>query len=496
VELPPNILLVIADDVGVDQIGAYGFEGAARTPTIDGLAATGVRFDRVWSNPVCSSTRATILTGRYGFRTGVGFVARQGEDLSPREVTLAQLLSRHPRTPYGTAAFGKWHLTAGRARGTRGDVLAAPVVAGFSFYRGVFKNIVESYTNWREVLVRETAPGAVEVDWRDNHDYNTTAVVDHTAEWIRRFETEQPGRPWFVWLAFNAAHSPYHEPPARLHERNLDAAGLTCRNPPPYDRPEELRPCYQAMIEAMDHELGRLLERELSPLSRERTQVIFIGDNGSVNGVWNERRTVGRAKGTTYEGGIRVPLIVSGAGTGGDQPRVDEGLVNTTDLFATILEVAGLDLAREIPAVLPSVPVAGDGRGEPLWVDSLSLLSALRPHASAPGGGRREYAYAELFKRGPPDPRFPMSKAIRDRAGYKLIRFTDPGPGLGREEFYYLPDDPLEQRNLLGLDLTEELATRHAELRERLDGIARSGWRATGAPLPPIGPRSAGAHGS
>ena len=202
--------------------------------------------------------------------------------------------------------------------------------------------------------------------------------------------------------------------------------------------------------------------------------------------------------------GTRVQVAVSvkaagkaiADGTGGDQPRVDEGLVNTTDLFATILEVAGLDLAREIPAVLPSVPVAGDGRGEPLWVDSLSLLSALRPHASAPGGGRREYAYAELFKRGPPDPRFPMSKAIRDRAGYKLIRFTDPGPGLGREELYYLPDDPLEQRNLLGLDLTEELATRHAELRERLDGIARSGWRATGAPLPPIGPRSAGAHGS
>ncbi len=480
---PPNILLVIADDVGVDQISAYGVDDSARTPTIDGLAANGVRFTRVWANPVCSSTRATILTGRYGFRTGVGFVARVGEDLPLNEVTLPELVSRHPRAPYGTAAFGKWHLTSGRSRDARSDVLAAPVLAGFSFFRGVFKNIVDSYTQWLEITVREVPPSAIEVDGTMNTTYNTTAVVDHAAQWIRDFEAQHPDRPWFVWLAFNAAHAPFHKPPSQLHSRSLDDPALPCRNPPPFERPRDLRVCYQAMIEAMDSELGRLLDRELSPASRARTSVLFVGDNGSVKGASTDASLLGRLKGTPYEGGIHVPLVIAGAGVNAQGARTDDGLVNTTDLFATILELAELDVSAGVPAVLPSPTGRPDEDGGPLVLDSVSLLPALRAEPRAPAKAQRTFTYAELFKGGASDPKWPMAKAIRDVDDYKLIRFTDPGPGHGREEFYHLPSDPKEEHNLLGLDLSAELAARHAVLRERLDAVESTGWQPRGPHL-------------
>jgi arylsulfatase A-like enzyme len=480
---PPNILLVIADDVGVDQISAYGVDDSARTPTVDALAADGVRFTRVWANPVCSSTRATILTGRYGFRTGVGFVARRGEDLRLNEVTLAQLLSRHPRTPYGTAAFGKWHLTSGRVSDGRSDVLAAPVLAGFSFFRGVFKNITDSYTQWRAITVREVAPRQIEVDGELDTTYNTTAVVDDAARWIHDFEAQFPDRPWFVWLAFNAAHAPFHKPPSHLHGRSLDDPDLPCRNPPPFDRPQDVRACYQAMIEAMDTELGRLLERELSPASRARTSVLFVGDNGSVKGASTDTRLLGKLKGTPYEGGVNVPLVISGAGVDAQATAASDALVNTTDLFATILELAGLDVAAHVPAVLPSPTFEPDEDGGPLVLDSTSLLPALRGDTRNTPQTSRSFTYAELFKRGASDPRWPTAKTIRDTDDYKLIRFTDPGPGQGREEFYHLPSDPREERNLLGLDLDADLAARHAALRAHLDAVESTGWRPHGPPL-------------
>ncbi len=482
--LPPNILLVIADDVGVDQISAYGVPDSANTPTIDGIAAQGVRFDHVWANPVCSSTRATILTGRYGFRTGVGFVAQLGQDLQLDEVTLAQLLARHPRSPYGTAAVGKWHLTSARDRVVNPDVLAVPVIAGFSLFRGVFKNIVGDYNHWTEVVSRERAPGAIEVDRRINTTYNTTAVVDHAAEWIRDFEAQNPGRPWFMWLGFNAAHAPFHRPPSHLHTRNLADPPVPCRNPPPFDNPENLRPCYQAMVEAMDSELGRLLENGISPATRERTVVIFVGDNGTVKGVWPDPTLRGRLKGTPYEGGIRVPLLIGGGGLSGSLPRVDDRLVNTTDLFTTILELAGLDVETEVPGVLtPSSDLPG-AEELPLWLDSTSVMSALRPDAPTHATSPRSFAYAELFRLGTPDAEWPQARAIRDVDGFKLIRFTDPGPGYGREEFYSLAEDPTEQRNLLADELDEDLARRYAALTEQLDSIEATGWRPRGRPLP------------
>ena len=485
-------MLIIADDVGVEQIGAYR-EGTdpATTPNIDALAARGVLFRNTWSNPVCSSTRATILTGRYGFRTGVGFVAQHGAELRDRENTLPEMLSRHPYARYGSAAFGKWHLNAGQSWEADEDILAAPHRAGFSMFRGVYANIVGGYEGWRDVVVTERENGRAQVEGgRHNSNYNTSEIVNHAAEWIHDFEERRHEDPWFVWLAFNAAHAPFHKPPQDLHTQDLSAPGLSCSNPPPYDDPGNLQPCYQAMIEAMDTEIGRLIEREISPESLSRTTVIFVGDNGSPEGSAVDGPGAGRAKGTPYEGGVNVPLIVAGAGverSKNGKGRESRVLVNTTDLFATVLELAGIDVDATVPSRFRPTPRKASAASDPrtnaaleITLDSQSLLPHLqRSNSNAPEQARR-FVYTELFRRGLPDDRWPVSNAVRDTRGFKLIRFFEASARNWREELYDLESDPFEQKNLLGLPMTEALHQTHQTLRDHLNNIRSTGWQPHG----------------
>lgn len=496
-ERPPNILLIIADDVGVDQIGVYG-EGAnpANTPNIDAIARRGVLFRNTWSNPVCSSTRATILTGRYGFRTGVGFVARRGEDLKNREHTLPEVLALHPSARYGMAAFGKWHLNAGRTFEDSRQVLSAPYRAGFSFFRGTFKNINGSYFNWRDITVADRGRGQIELSGGGiNRAYNTSEIVDHAASWIRDFEKSRPSDPWFVWLAFNAAHQPFHKPPASLHTVDLSDPAITCKNPEPFLDPERLVPCYHAMIEAMDSEIGRLLNQELSKESLERTTIIFVGDNGSVKGVAADSRRAYQMKGTPYEGGINVPLIFAGAeveGSGETLARERNELVNTTDLYSTILELTGLDPGSVVPAEYGVVRSMHEGSKYPaaqidtrVIVDSISLLPQLREDVPANEKALRQFAYAELFRTGGPDPMWPVSKAIRDPLGFKLIQFYRDSDKTWRDELYQLDTDPNETTNLLGSKPTPASRGAYERLREQLNAIESTGWSPRGTAFVP-----------
>ena len=486
---PPNILLIIADDVGVDQIGVYG-EGTnpATTPNIDAIARRGVLFRNTWSNPVCSSTRATILTGRYGFRTGVGFVARVGEDLKDREHTLPEILARHPANRYGTAAFGKWHLNAGHGIEIREQVLAAPYRAGFSFFRGTYKNINRSYFGWQDIILQDRGNGQIELSGGGfNPEYNTSEIVNHTASWIHEFEKNRPDDPWFVWLAFNAAHQPFHKPPATLHTVDLSDPSITCKNPKPFRTPETLGPCYRAMIEAMDTEIGRLLNDELSKESLERTTIIFVGDNGSVKGVAPDSAKAFRQKGSTYEGGINVPLVIAGAGveaSGSQMPRERSALVNTTDLFSTVLELAGLDPKAVVPSTLRASRAELKGVKLPsvqtqteVVVDSVSLLPQLRGGQSLGNGATRSFAYAELFRSGGPDPMWPVSKVVRDPQGFKLMQFYQYETQQWREELYNLNTDPNETTNLLNSETASDTARAYQRLHRQLNTIESTGWR-------------------
>ncbi|MFT5285083.1 MAG: arylsulfatase A-like enzyme [Planctomycetota bacterium] len=435
---PPNILLLLADDVGVDQIEAYGLGGDPPTlPNIGKLVNEGVMFRNAWANPVCSSTRSTIMTGRYGFRTGMGFVVRPAFSMKPSELTLPEALDQQA-TGYSHAAIGKWHLSNDNFGG-----LAAPNVAGFDHYSGCLTNVAasnSSYFSWLHVENGTASPGT---------GYLTTRTVADAAEWIASAQ-----EPWFSYVAFHAGHSPFHTPPAELFSVDLSQAGPPSSDPQPY---------FKAMLEAMDTEIGVLFERLAPYLSN--TNIIFVGDNGTPTSVTVPPFLPSHAKATVYQGGVQVPLLISGPSV--TQAGVEcSALVSTVDIFSTVLELAGIEGAfgPVDPGVQPGVStgMSADQYLSVLGVrlDGVSLV----PYLSNPERPSiRQTVFVELFDPNGIGPKTKLLRAIRGER-YKYL-FHDPadpdaetdesppelgvGTGSSEEEFYDLEMDPFELNDLL-----------------------------------------------
>ncbi|MFK8004256.1 MAG: sulfatase-like hydrolase/transferase [Polyangiales bacterium] len=377
----PNILLVIADDMGIDSSAQYDVsEDVPNTPTLDGLAATGIVFDDAWATPACTTTRGTLISGLHGVHSGVDFVPAV---LAPDTRTLHAHLAEHS-PEYATAIVGKWHL------GGRTPDLNAPLAAGVGYYAGTIAGVIDDYFDWDLTTGGELVPQST---------YHTTAMTDLAIEWIENQEG-----PWFMWLAYVAPHIPFHAPPESLHERSLLGTPADIRN--------NRREYYLAAIEAMDHELGRLLAT-LSDEERDNTLIVFLGDNGTPSqAVDVDVFAPTQAKNTLYEGGVRIPLIVSGAGV--REGVRDPALVHTVDLFPTLLQVLGLPSDASL-----------DGES---FADVLVREDA----------GTREFNYTEFVSDAV------TGWAVRDER-YKLIHFED-----GTEELYDLSLDLAETNNLVG----------------------------------------------
>lgn len=398
-----NVLILLLDDVGVDNIGVYG-EGAnpPPTPNIDALARRGVLFRNAWSNPHCSPTRACIQTGRYSLRTGVGIALCEGGGprcpvLTLDETTMPEALDRR-QSGYAHAAIGKWHLSDARNGGDLG-----PNLAGWSHYAGLLGAHPSSYYNWPRTVDGVTSPST---------QYATTQHVDDALAWI----ASGPG-PWVCYLAFTAAHAPYHAPPDHLHTQSLQ--GLDPRVTP--------IPFYKAMVEAIDTEIGRLFT-SLGPALLASTDVFLLGDNGTPAEVSEPPFLPSHGKKTLFEGGINVPWIVAGPSVGG-APREESALVSAVDLFTTVLELCG---------VTPDVPL--------IKIDAISFAPLLR----SPGQSVRSTVFAEAFQFSFQN-QTDRCEAIRDPI-YKLIRCASGVPFT--EGFFDLAADPFEQNNLLAGSLT------------------------------------------
>lgn len=395
-----NVVLIIADDLGTDYFGFYeDHQDTVDVPHIRALLSKGVRFSNATSNPVCSATRAGMLTGRYSFRTGVGGIVGGGGgsgQLDTSEVTIPRLLKIY-NPDIAKANIGKWHLHQPVPMGN----LLFPNVLGYDHFEGPFIGQLTSYTNWVKFTngVQSTVT-----------HYATSENVDNGVTWLKN----QDSKPVFMWMAFNAPHAPIHLPPADLHTYdNLSGTtGDIATNPKPY---------FKAMLQSLDTEIGRFMD-SLQIMNRlDSTDFIFIGDNGNTARTAQVADT-SRAKGTIYQYGVHVPFIISGPSV--ENPgRTSDALVNTQDLFATILELMGdTDWATYIPGDSP--------------VDSKSLLPILKDQATSV----RPWAFTENFKLIPDST---DGKAMRNM-DYKLLRFD-----YGKEEFYHLASDPLELNNLL-----------------------------------------------
>ena len=398
-----NIILIIADDLGSDWCGFQENRlDTVNMPNVRKLLSRGVRFSNAWANPFCSPTRAGLLTGRYSFRHGVGTVIGGAGDavLDTSEITIPRLLKNNAApTKYNTANIGKWHL-----QNLSPQTITFPNKMGYDHFSGFFPGKVQSYTNWTKTT------NGVSVN---STDYTTTDLTNDAIKWLGQ---QNNTKPFFLWMAYNAPHDPFHLPPDSLHSyRNLSGT--------PADIAANPKSYFKAMTEAMDNQIGKIYTWLQANNKLDSTDIIFIGDNGDAP----QTAQIPRAKGSIYQAGLRVPFIISGPSVK-NQGRVSTALVNTQDLFATIVELAGFtDWRSQIPANKP--------------VDSKSLVPILQNTATI----ARPWAFDEVFS-VIPQPK--EGKTMRN-IDFKLMNFDD-----GTQEFYNLTNDPNEATNLLNRTLT------------------------------------------
>lgn len=392
----PNILFIIADDMGKDATAGFS-EGTIKpnTPNLNSIKDAGLTFNNFWTYPTCTPTRASIITGKYGYRTGVRSV---GDILNNSETVLQQYISEQTDDEYATAVVGKWHLAGG-------DGNANPESFGIDYYAGIISGGVQNYYRWD---LSEDGESTRQTD------YTTEVLTDLAIDWVNN-QTQ----PWFLWLAYNAPHTPFHIPPAEMHSQGAL---------PEYNDNLDGTPYYMAAIEAMDYQIGRLLENMPTDVL-DNTIIIFIGDNGTPGQVAQFPYARRKAKGSLYQGGVNIPLFVSGKGV--NRTGVDNSLIGSTDLYSTIAELAG-------------------GNSSTIH-DSKSFKDLLNTTTA-----QRAYQYTELGDGA--DSEWAISNGT-----YKLIRNPN-----GTEEMYDLADDPYENENLLNGTLTTTQENAKAALETEL----------------------------
>ena len=325
---PPNVVLVMMDDLGYGDLGSYGASDV-RTPNIDRLAREGVRLTDAYANgAVCTPTRAALISGRYQQRVGLEWVltispADRELGLRAPGTSLPALLKANG---YATGLIGKWHL------GWKPEF--GPNAHGFDEFYGFLSGAHSYYTNRAEIArVGAGAPDLFE---------NTTPVEATgylTDEITRRavgFITRHADRPFFVEVAYNAVHWPF-EPPDLSPAESARPRGRRLRQTPEDSAPAT-RQEYVRMLERADRGVGEILAALDRRGLTDSTLVVFTNDNG---GEWlSHNAPLSQRKGTLWEGGIRVPLILRWPG---ELPRgkVSGQVAITTDLTASILAAAG-----------------------------------------------------------------------------------------------------------------------------------------------------------
>lgn len=297
----PNVLIVLFDDLGVDQVGAYGLNADTHTPRLDALATNGLVFERAFAEPSCSPARASLLTGLHPRHHGIGRVVTPASPgLSPDLRSIADVLP-----PTWTSAFvGKWHLAPDR------EQVRGPAEFGFDHYAVTAGNLT-SYTLWE----RHDASGMTLV-----RDYATTRVVDDALALAR-----QMPEPWLLIVSLHAPHAPLHTPPSALLDADVGAGTPPARQ-------------FDAMVQAADREMGRLLDG--LGARGDRTLKLVLADNGTPSknvDVFDQARS----KSSVHEGGVRIPWVLSGPGVDTGRTRA---MVHITDVLPTVAELAGVEV--------------------------------------------------------------------------------------------------------------------------------------------------------
>lgn len=394
----PNVLVILVDDLGYGDLSSYGAPDL-ETPRIDALIESGLKFTNAYANcPVCSPTRAALLSGRYPDVVGVPGVIRTHEDdnwgyLDPGSELLPELLRG---AGYQSAIVGKWHLGL-ESPNTPGE-------RGFDLVHGFLGDMMDDYYTHRRHDINYMRLGDQEID-PEGH------ATDLFSDWAVDYLDSRKDRadPFFLYLAYNAPHTPIQPPDDWL-------ARVKAREPEMSDDRARL----VALIEHMDAGIGRVLDALKANGLEERTLVIFASDNGGQLNVGARCGPYRGGKGDLYEGGIRVPMSATWPGQIEPGSSTDE-ITLTMDVMPTVCELAGVSAPEEI-----------DGRS---FV--AILLGRLRRSS--------EEDRAVFFVRREGGPRYLGREYYAVRRGpWKLVQNHPFEP----MQLYNLDDDPRESRDL------------------------------------------------
>jgi len=431
----PNVLVILVDDLGWGDLSCYGATDL-KSPNIDRLVAAGMRFDRFYANcPVCSPTRAALLSGRFPDLVGVPGVIRTGirdnwGNLAPQAVLLPQMLKR---VGYHTAIVGKWHLGLTSP--------STPNERGFDHFHGFLGDMMDDYTthrrhgiNYMRLNDREIDPAGHATDlftrWAINYlreragrngrqsrgmgfqpmnHRQDAAATENRGQDARETQGRDAlaTRHFFLYLAYNAPHTPIQPPQEWIERVKQRETGIS-----------DKRAKLVALIEHLDAGIGEVIETLKETGLSDNTLVIFTSDNGGQLSVGASNGPLRAGKGDMYEGGIREPMCAVWPG------RIAPGSCSsrvavTMDIFATVCEAAGVKIDHEIDGAsfLPTL------LGKPQPQDD-RILFWVRREGGPQYGGRAYYAARQ--------------------GDYKLLQNSPFEP----LKLYNLAEDPQEQNPL------------------------------------------------
>lgn len=319
--LTPNIVMIMADDLGYGDISCYG-NTTIHTPNLDLLAANGVKFIDFHSNgAVCSPTRAALMTGKYQQRTGVGGVitAKSHRDvgLNLSETTIAEEFKKHG---YNCGMFGKWHLGYPKEYN--------PTLQGFDEFTGFVSGNIDYHAHIDQEGYLDWWKGT---ELKNEEGYSTDLITEYGIKYIKENDPKKTGKPFFLYLPHEAPHGPYQ----RRIDKILREVGKAGTKPVNKD---SIPSIYKEMIEVMDEGIDKIIQMLKETGQYENTIVVFISDNGA-SGHGNNGNLRGYKSGV-YEGGSRVPAIFS------YPDIIKKGMINkqivlSMDLLPTLLDFIG-----------------------------------------------------------------------------------------------------------------------------------------------------------
>lgn len=353
-ETRPNLLLIVTDDQGYWDLSATG-NPTITTPNLDSIARDGVQFTRFYVQPVCSPTRAGLMTGRYYLRTGLYNTRFGGDSMGLGETTLAEALKQ---SGYRTGLFGKWHL--GQYHGYQ------PQQRGFDEFLGHYHGHIERY-EYADQLVHNGQPV-------ETRGYVADLFTDAAMEFIDT-TTRTKKSPFFCYLAFNTPHSPHILDTSHLNQAKGDALiekyqklGLPIHEARIY-----------AQVERIDQNIGRLLAHLKEAGLAENTAIAYMSDNGGVSKYWQGGMRGNKA--SVYEGGVRSPLFVRWPGHFPAGTKVT-AQASHVDIFPTFCELAGATIPSDRTLDgLSLLPLLKAGHGEQLHPYIYSTWNRFFPDA-------------------------------------------------------------------------------------------------------------------